>query len=155
MSRNEEIQRWHRQYKEQTGVREVDVREFAAWMMSKGWPQPEPVTPLERLTKQVASALREETRQDKETGEPYRVNHYYTVTRDGEQFRLWFDIDEAAREPMQTAITMRRQQVVGDVTQLTRDAEHWNRRNPNEEPLQVELDFTLDVEIERNIGTDA
>ena len=150
MSRNEEIQRWHRQYKHETGIKEVDLKQFAAWMVKKGWPEPEPVSALDRLAKQCAAALREETREDRETGEPYRVNHYYSVTRDGEQLHSWFDIDEALREPMQVALTLRREQVVGDVTQLARDAEHWNRRNPHEQPIQIELDFSLDVEIRRS-----
>src|SRR5262245_28660845 len=121
MSRDEEIQRWHRQYKQDTGTREVDLKEFVDWMIRKGWPQPLPITPRERLEKQCASALRGETRTDKETGEPYRANHMYIVTRDGESYHLWFDIDEANREPMQAALTMRREQVVGDMTQLVRD----------------------------------
>lgn len=124
-------------------------------MVKKGWPEPEPVSPLDRLAKQCAAALREETREDKETGEPYRVNHYYAVFREGEQLHLWFDIDEASREPMHAAVTMHREQVVGDLTQLARDAEHWNRRNPAEEPIQVEMDFNLDVEIRRSTPADA
>jgi len=153
MSKNEELQRWHRQYKMETGIREVDIREFAAWLEGKGWKMPTPPSAIDLLAKQAAVALREEMRNDKETGEPYRVNHYYTVTREGEQYRLWFDIDEAAREPMRVAIAMRRQQMVGDATQLVRDAEHWNRRNSSEEPIQVELDLALDVEIERAAGS--
>jgi hypothetical protein len=155
MSRSEEIQRWHRQYRMETGIKEVDLREFAAWMVQKGWPEPKPVSPLDQLTKQCSAALREETRNDRETGEPYRANHYYTVTRDGENYRLWVDIDEAPRKPMHTALTMRREQSVGDVTQMTRDADHWNRINPEEEPIVLELDFTLDVEIRRSTPAEA
>src|SRR5688572_1942839 len=79
MSRNEEIQRWHRQYKQETGIKEVDLKEFADWLVAKGWPEPKPVSPRDLLAKQCATALREETRDDKETGEPYRVNHYYVA----------------------------------------------------------------------------
>jgi hypothetical protein len=153
MSRSTEIQKWHRQYKMEAGVDEVDSREFAAWMEGKGWPMPKPVTPQDLLVRQIAQALREETRHDQETGEPYRANHYYVVTRNGESQQLWFDIDEAPRERMLTALTMRRQQMVGDATQLIRDAEHWNRRNPSEAAIQIELDFALDVEIERSASS--
>jgi hypothetical protein len=39
----------------------------------------------------------------------------------------------------------RREQVVGDMVQLTLDLDHWNRVNPNEEPIRVETDITPDV----------
>jgi hypothetical protein len=154
MARNEDLQRWHRQYKTEAGVKEVDTRAFAQWLLDKGWPEPKPVSALDRLAKQCAAALREETREDEETGEPYRVNHMYMVTRNGEQLHLWFNIDEAEREQMQAALTIRREQVVGDVTQLTRDATHWNRCNRVEEPIEIQLDFTLDVEIRRSTPTE-
>ncbi len=154
MSKVEEIQKWHRQYKIETGIREVDLEAFTEWMVEKGWPLPAPITPRERLAKQCASALRQETRTDTDTGEPYRVNHMYIVERDGAQLHLWFDIDEADREPVTVALNLRREQTVGDLTQIARDADHWNRRNPDQEPIVVQLDLTLDVEIRRSTPAD-
>ena len=154
MSRDEEIQRWHRLYKQETGAREVLLEEFADWMVGKGWPLPTPITARERLVKQCAAALRIETKTDQETGEPYRVNHMYIVIREGDQYHLWFDIDDAEREPMQAALTLRREQVVGDMTQLVRDAEHWSRRNPEDEPIVIQMDLGLDVEIRRSTPAD-
>jgi hypothetical protein len=43
------------------------------------------------------------------------------------------------------SLQMRREQMVGDAVQLDLDAEHWNRVNPGEAPIQIALDFTLDV----------
>lgn len=105
---------------------------------------------MDILAKDFASAALEETRTDKETGEPYRVNHMYVVSQGDTQLHLWIDIDEAPREPMQASLTMRREQIVGDITQLTFDAEHWNRINPEDEPIVIEADFGLDVEIRRH-----
>jgi hypothetical protein len=139
-----------RRYKSETGIREVDMREFAAYMINMGWPMPTPVSPLDILAKQAAAAAREETRVDAETGQSYRVNHMYPAVRGGEQLHLWIDIDEADRGPMHTSLTLRREQIVGDITQLTFDAEHWNRVNESEEPIEIEKDFGLDVEIRRN-----
>ena len=150
MSQRQDLLRLLRFYKDETGIREVDMKAFAAWAISRGYPAPAPISAVERLAKACSAAAREETREDPETGESYRVNHMYMVTRDGEQLRLWVDIDEAPREPMQASLTMRREQVVGDVTQLTFDAEHWNRKNPDEEPIEIEQDFGLDVEIRRH-----
>lgn len=144
------MQRLIRLYKDETGTKEVDMREVATWAVAKGWPEPKPISPLDRLAKDFASAAREETRTDKESGNDYRVNHMYVVTRGVEQLHLWIDIDEAARGPIHASLTMRREQIVGDITQLSFDAEHWNRINPTDEPIQIEKDFGLDVEIRRN-----
>ena len=150
MSKSKERQRIIRQYRDETGNRSVDMRQVAEWAVSKGWPMPKPADPIDLLAKEFASSAREETRHDKETGEPYRVNHMYVVTRGDEQLHLWVDIDEATREQMQASLTMRREQIVGDITQLTFDAEHWSRANPSQKPIQIEADFGLDVEIRRN-----
>lgn len=149
MSKNQEMQRMIRRYKDETGKREVDMRLLAEWAVAKGWPEPKPISPLDRLAKEFASAAREETRTDKETGNDYRVNHMYIVSRGDEQLHLWVDIDEAPRGPMHASLTMRREQVVGDITQLSFDAEHWNRVNPTEEPIVIQTDFGLDVQIRR------
>lgn len=149
MSRVEEMQALIRFYKQETGNREIDMRDVAAFAVSKGWPLPKPLDPLERLAKDFKSAARQETRTDVETGEPYRVHHMYVVRRGDDQLHLWVDIDEARREPMHASLTMRREQSVSDNVQLTLDAEHWNRINPDSEPLVVELDYTLDVAIRR------
>ena len=150
MSKNQEIQRIIRQYKDETGIRSVDMKRVTEWAVMKGWPMPKPIDLMDRLAKEFAVAAREETRHDKETGEPYRVNHMYVVTQGDTQLHLWIDIDEAPREPMQASLTMRREQIVGDITQLTFDAEHWNHVNADEEPIQIEADFGLDVEIRRH-----
>lgn len=150
MSKAQEIQRLQRLYKDETGLKEVDTKEFARWAVDRGYPLPSPVDPIDRLSKEFAAALRQETRTDPETGQAYRANHVYIVTRDTEQLRLWVDIDEAPRGPMQTSLTMRREQIVGDITQLSFDAEHWNRVNPAAEPIEIEKDFGLDVELRRH-----
>jgi hypothetical protein len=150
MSKHHEMQAFIRYYKQETGVKEVDLREVAKFAALKGWPLPDPIDPIDRLAKDFSAAAREETREDKATGQSYRVNHVYTVTRGGEQLRLWVDIDEAPREPMHRSLTIRREQIVGDITQLSFDAEHWNRVNPEDDPIEIEKDFGLDVEIRRN-----
>ncbi len=150
MSKSEEIQKLQRYYKRETGIKEVDAKEFAKWAAARGYPLPKPVDPIDRLAKEFAAALRDETRTDPETGQAYRVNHMYVVTRGDDQLHLWVDIDEAPRGPMHASLTMRREQIVGDITQLAFDAEHWNRVNPKEEPIKIEQDFALDVELRRN-----
>lgn len=150
MSKREEIHSLQRYYKQETGIREVDAKEFARWAVARGYPLPAPVDPLDRVAKDFAAALREETRTDVETGQPYRVNHVYTVQQGDLFVNRWIDIDEAPRGPMHASLTMRREQIVGDVTQLTFDTEHWNRINGEQEPIPIETDFGLDVELRRH-----
>lgn len=151
MNKNQEIQRLIRQYRDETGNQSVDLRAVVDWAVeTKGYPLPDPVSARDRLVRNFSAAARQETRTDIETGEPYRVNHMYVVTDENrDQYHLWIDIDQAPREPMEASKTMRREQIVGDITQLTFDMDHWSRVNPDEEPITVEKDFTLDVELRR------
>lgn len=63
---------------------------------------------------------------------------------------LWIDIDEAMRTPMLKSLVLRREQMVDDGVQMTLDADHWNRTHPMEEPIQLPLDLTDDVEWRKN-----
>ena len=133
-----------REWKKSTGKTEIDMHQVAAYAVSKGWPIPPPLTGIERLAKEFSQAAREETRQDSTTDQPYRV--YHAVKLDGQgQGVFWVDIDEAPRKHMVKSAFARREQVVGDMVQLTLDLDHWNRWNPNEKPITVETDITPDV----------
>lgn len=80
------------------------------------------------------------------TGLPYRALHSYKQSTGGRQQQLWLDIDYAPRPKIHKSLIMRREQMVGDGYQLTLDAMHWNNAHPIEEPIQIPLDFTEDVE---------
>lgn len=150
MSKMREMQRLIRHYRDETGELEVDMHKVAKWAASKGWPLPKPTNPLDMLAKQFAEAARQETRKDKETGLPYRANHSIPIKQGEEQLHLWIDIDEAPRSQMLKSLVNRREQMVGDGLMLTYDAEHWNRINPDEEPTQLDMDLTEDIEWRRN-----
>lgn len=62
------------------------------------------------------------------------------------QGSLWGDIDIAPRSHVEKAIGQRRKQIVGDCWQLRMDADHYSDAHPNEQPIQLILDFTEDVE---------
>lgn len=133
-----------RQWKEETGNVEIDMHQVAEFAAKRGWPLPEPVSALERLAKEFSQAAREETRQDTKTGHPYRVYHAYPNDAAG-QGMLWIDIDDAPRKIMVKSVTMRREQVVGDMVQLYLDLEHWNRVNDVEPRIDLKTDLTQDV----------
>lgn len=154
MTKHQEMQRFIRHYRDVTGSQEWDMNDVAKMASIKGWKLPKVPTPLELLAREFSKAAREETRIDTHTGQKYRVNHAFTADTKG-QVTLWVDIDEAPRHHMQKSVTNRREQVVGDLVQLTLDLGHWNRMNPAEFPLNAPLDFTEDVEWRLNGGDSA
>ena len=144
-NKHREMQFIIRQWKESTGKTEIDRMEVALYAMQvHGWPSPAPITPEERLAKEFSLAAREETRQDGMTGQPYRVYHAVKSEVQGQR-GFWVDIDEAPRKHMHKSAFARREQVIGDMVQLTLDLAHWNRINPSEQPIIAETDMTPDV----------
>jgi hypothetical protein len=151
MTKNAMFQSLLRMYKEEHGNKPGSAPAVVDWAVRKGWVElPKPTDPRNRLADEFARAWREEMRHEASTGHPYRANHAVsTPLRGGGQQTLWDDIDAAPRVFMQRAFTQRREQVVGDLVQLSFDCEHFNLTHPREQPIVVPLDFTDDVE-ERN-----
>ncbi len=148
LNKRHEMRRLIEYYKEQTGSDEVDMKEVAKFAVKNSWPLPEPVDPYERLAKQFTDVAREVTRYDKTTGRPYRV--YHAIPAVGQQRFRYIDIDEAPRKKMHKSLVLRREQMVGDAYHLTIDSDHWNSINPGEEPIELPLDFTDDVNWKKN-----
>ena len=62
---------------------------------------------------------------------------------------VYVDIDEATRNQMWKSAINRREQMVSDGYNLTLDLDHWNSVNPENEPIALPMDLTLDIEIRR------
>ena len=150
MSQRRQQQLLIRQYKRETGETQVDMRSVAEYAIAKGWPIPQPRSPIDRLARQFAAAARQETRYDRTTGKPYRANHAVEIGRSGQYQWVWVDIDEAQRSIMRKSLVHRREQMVDDGYQLTLDLEHWNRTHADEEPIELPMDLTLDIEWRKN-----
>ena len=71
--------------------------------------------------------------------------------KDGKQLHLWIDIDEAERGPMLKSLVNRREQMVGDGLMLTYDQDHWNSLHEGEEPIQLPMDLTFDIELRKSM----
>jgi hypothetical protein len=56
------------------------------------------------------------------------------------------DDEKAPRDHFVRSFGQRRQQIVGDCFQLKTDVDVYNGKNSVQQPIQVPLDFTLDVE---------
>lgn len=151
MKKSTEIQRLYRLYKDETKQINVEMADFAKWLDQKGYPLPTPPDPLELLAKRCVEALREETRKDKKTGLPYKVNLSFSPGGSG-QGTLWADIDEADRKIAKKCLNERRENTVGDVYQMVLIQDHWNNIHPDEEPIDMPLDFQPDVEWKKNGG---
>ena len=143
-TKHQERQAFIRYYREQTGATEIDMHKVADFALNNGWKAPVPKSAHDLLASEFSSSAREEIRKDKVTGHPYRG--YHAFQQANSQQALWVDIDEAPRTPMVKSLMKRRDQMVGDGVQLTFDMMHWNRINPEEEPIVVPMDFTEDVE---------
>lgn len=127
-------------------VATVALKKVADWMIKHGYKAPIPKTPAQLLAIDLASAAREETRYDRETGRPYRGNHAFWTP----QGNPWFDIDEKPpRRKMHMSLMRRCEQMVGDGLQLSLDADHWNSANATQAAIQIPLDFEMDVAIRK------
>jgi hypothetical protein len=146
-TRSEDLQNLFHLYKRETGAVTVDMDLVADWAIKRGVVPPKPKTAKELLAAQFAQAAREEHRRDPKTGWSYRANHALRVSdKNGKQLTLWVDIDDATRPQMLLSLTNRRQQMVGDGTQMKIDERVWNDRNNEQESINMVLDFTDDVE---------
>lgn len=134
-------------YKNETGNKTVDMENVADWAIRRGATLPKPKTARELLISQLSDAARAEYKQDPKTGLSYRVNHAIRGTRsDGRQATLWVDIEDATRPQMLWSLTNRRQQMVSDAVHLKIDEMIWNNHHPDDEPMQLVMDLTDDVE---------
>jgi len=55
---------------------------------------------------------------------------------------------------MQVSLVNRREQMVSDGLMLTYDQDHWNSAHPTEEPIQLPMDLTFDIELRKNAPTE-
>jgi hypothetical protein len=103
---------------------------------------------------ELSKAMREDYIVD-EFGKPVRRLHSARIGErgaDGEfiQQNLWGDIRTADRDFMEVSFQQRRNQIVGECRQLQNAIDYFNRKHPEDEPIQFIFDFTDDV-IEGNM----
>ena len=125
----------------------IDPHDLAAWAYRNGLHKPNPRTIIDLIAKDISQVFREEYRTDRR-GRRYRAKHAVTNKQGNKTQSLWADLDdiEAPHQHFQKSFAQRRSQVVGDCFQLKTDADVYNeKRNPSV-PIQIVLDFTLDVE---------
>jgi hypothetical protein len=125
----------------------VNPHEVAEWAYKNGCHKPNVKTVIDAIAADIAQMFREEYRTDAR-GRRYRAKHAATEKRGNKTLSLWGDLDDpnAPHDHFVRSFAQRRQQVVGDCFQLKTDVDVYNDTRDPLEPIQVVLDFTLDVE---------
>ena len=146
---NEQLQRiWHA-YEEDHGHIPATARDAVTWGVEMGMMSLPDIDPYDRLSGDMAKALREEYAIDL-LGRRYRKNHAVRVTKAGVQFTIWAVLRNAPIKHMQKAFIQRREQIVGDCVQLATDVEAYNDMNIGQPPIQMLFDFRDDIEERRH-----
>lgn len=146
---------WAR-YRDEVSSDPVDLRTVASWAIEKKLWFPRPVDLSTSLASDLADSLREVKRVDK-AGREYRALLPVRETEKGLPLFKWADIDDAPRAHVEKGLQQERRSIASDCFALEMKKEHYNEAHPDEEPIELILDFTQDVEeekIARGLGDD-
>jgi hypothetical protein len=146
MSYVKQMQNLAEEFYKTTGRTTASTKEMAKWAIETGKWQRHEDAALRQCAQDFADALREQYETDPATGRRYRTHHVAPVKRGGKSIMLWADMARAAREFMESAFRLRRNQVVGDCFQLKTDVDTYNDKYNKGEQILLPLDFTPDVE---------
>ena len=125
----------------------IDPHDLAGWAYRNGLHKPNVKTIIDVIAADIAQVFREEYRTDA-SGRKYRAKHAAKTKIGNKTLSLWGDMDDpnAPHEHFVKSFGQRRQQIVGDCFQLKMDAAVYNDHRSPKEPIQIVLDFALDVE---------
>ena len=141
------VKEYVERYKAEVGADALlDPHAVAEWAFRNGLHKPSVKTVIDAIASDIAQVFREEYRVDR-LGRRYRAKHAATQKRGTQTLSLWADLDDpnAPHTHFVKSFAQRRLQIVGDCVQLATDVDVYNdKRNPVN-PIQVPLDFTLDV----------
>jgi hypothetical protein len=122
----------------------ASAKAIADWAIrTKRWELP-PAAVRRRCADDIAAAMREEYLTDTR-GRRVRRLHPAPLLTAGTKEMIWDDIRSAPREHMQVSFQHRRHGIVGDCRQMKLDVDSYNDDHPNEEPIQMVFDFTMDL----------
>ncbi len=125
----------------------LDPHAVAEWAYQRGLHKPSIRTVVSAIAADISQFFREEYRING-AGQRYRAKHAARIKKGDKTMSLWADMDDASapRDHFVRSFAQRRQQIVGDCFQLKTDVDVYNEKNTEQRPIQVPLDFTLDVE---------
>jgi hypothetical protein len=125
----------------------IDAHAIAEWAYKNGLHKPNTKTIIDAIASDISQTFREEYRTNK-NGQRYRAKHAVRSKNGNKTLSLWADMDDeqAPREHFVRSFAQRRQQIVGDCYQLKTDVDVYNTKDCSQEPIQIILDFTYDIE---------
>lgn len=124
----------------------LDPHAMAEWAYRNGLHKPNVTTVIDLIAHDIAQQFREEYRVDRH-GRRYRAKHAAVEKRGTKSISLWADMDDpnAPHTHFQKSFAQRRNQIVDDCVQLKTDVDVYNDKRTPSVPVQIPLDFTLDV----------
>lgn len=144
-SYSKDLRRIVNDYRDAGGDWPATTEAIAAWAIRQERWQPHPRQAIRQCSRDISRALREEYFTDAQ-GRRVRAKHPRKERgRNGKNLNLWDDIRTAPRSHMETSFVQRRERIVGDCRQLKIDVDSYNDANQDQEPIQLEFDFTLDL----------
>jgi hypothetical protein len=144
MSYNDQLLEIVARYRKAGNEWPATKRQIARWAMQSNLWQPQASAILDQFARELGRAMREEFFIDPQ-GRSVRAKHVARIKPDGgEQQSLWGDMRDRSKPFMEVALQQRRQQIVGDCSQLKIDMDSFNQ-NYNE-TNELEFNFTKDVE---------
>lgn len=123
----------------------ASASDIAAWALKTHRYDLATLTIQKICSRELAQAMREEYITDSK-GRRVRAKHPAKISCNGKQIMLWNDIRTASHTYMQMAFSTRRNHIVGECRQMKTDVDSYNDSHPNDEPIQLILDFTCDIE---------
>lgn len=145
MNQNEKLQAiWHL-YESEHGHKPSRMADAVKWAVSRNLlREPPPVSGLRLLERKMARAIGQEY--DTYRGRRYRVNHAVRQAGRGQQHTLWAMMGHVEPGFMVRAFGQRREQIVGECSQLHTDMAVCREFYPESaDKFSLHLDFTDDV----------
>ena len=143
---NEKLQHIFERYRDEVSADPVDLKTVASWAIGKALWAPRIVELTAVLANDLAGALREKKRTDKDGREHRAFIPVRLKASDGQTLFEWADIDAAPRAHVESHVQQDRRSIMSDCYALRMKVDHYNAMHADEEPLQLVLDFTDDVE---------
>lgn len=131
-------------YEKEHDAEPLSIGECFEWAKRKRLWAPKPLDVAKIFNREMADALRDETRIDS-SGREYRARHCVRKSAGGVQLSLWGDIDKVSRGFFEESLQQRRKGLVDSGYKMKMDVDHFNEFRSPEAPIALVLDITDDV----------
>jgi hypothetical protein len=122
----------------------ASAEQLAEWAVARERFQITRGMAVSQCKEKIARAMRLEHVRDKK-GRSIRKYYAAGVRENGQLVMKWDDLN-AERPFMEISTANRRNQILGECRQLKSDLDSYNERRCPDNPLQVEFNFTVDLE---------